>query len=217
MTEDTTVIDLRKIKKRSGTDRPEARRDASAPIAEEPLELPGKAAVPMIGATHEANAGSAEPMTAAAGVHIGWTAPEFRKQRWSAAWYGGYIIGAGALIALGILAKSYFFIAFIILASIVLAVHTFRTPRDVAYAITAEGIAIGDRLHPFSEFTSFCIFATNEGRVVSLEAKRTLARFVQLQLDGADPAAVRSALAASLPEQEHMQTLIDQLAQRFGF
>lgn len=189
------IIDLRKINKRAVKTEPENER---APIAEEPRRI-------------------APSMEKTRNALVSWSAYEYEKRERSTGWYVGAGIIASALVALGILSQNYFFIAFVALAFVMLVVYTKRPPRELEIEIFPEGIRAGKRLYEFSQIVSFWIFEKPDFKDLSLETKQTLQPYLRLPLGDADPEEIRKILSARIPEKEHADTFIDQLARVLGF
>lgn len=148
---------------------------------------------------------------------VGWIAMEYHARHHGPAWYVGFAAISSALIFLGVLGKSYFFIALVVLAAAVLLLYTLRAPRELSCSVTNAGLRVGNKLYPFSEFSSFWIFENRDGATLSLETRRRLMRFLFVPVGSADIPMVAEALKKFLPEKEQERSLIDHLGARFGF
>lgn len=148
---------------------------------------------------------------------LSWSAYEYEMREHVTSWYVWMGLLASALVLWGILAKNYFFIAFVVLAFILLVAYTKRQPRMLNIEIFPDGIRLGRRLYEFSQFISFWIFERPGFNELSLETKQTLRPFIFIPLGDVDPQELRKILAAYLPEKEHQEHFIDQLARSWGF
>lgn len=141
-----------------------------------------------------------------------WSALEHEPREYTTRWFLGMGVLALIFILFGILAKSYLFIALVVVASFVLLMYAKRPPREISCAITTEGIWVGGRLYRVADLVSFCIFDRHDRRELSLETKHHLTGFLALPLGEADAVAVRGALLELIPERPHTEHIIETLA-----
>ena len=148
---------------------------------------------------------------------LAWSAYEYehapRHPHWWI-WPGG---GALALIILGILIHSYFFVAFVVLAFAVVVMYGRRAPREIHFSVTREGVIAGRTLHRFADIKSFCIFDTAAPYEVSLEVDRITAPYLRLPLGELHPNKIRAVLRDYLPEEQHKEFMSDHFARALGF
>ena len=155
--------------------------------------------------------------------------PEYQEKtflRWSAhenvahdkGPYWFLIPGGVALlfVLFGIFTRSYFFIAFVVIAFLVLMLYSNKTPRSIHFEIAPEGVSIDGKFHKMAEFKSFWIFNKPNLKELSLETSSLLYPFIHLPLGGTDPRDVKRVLGVLLPEQEHKEFLSDHLARFLG-
>lgn len=147
---------------------------------------------------------------------IEWSAYEYEKTERGPYWF--LLPGGVALIFIvfGILARSYFFIAFIALAFTVLTIYMKREPRLLNFAITPEGVRMGKQIYDYSSLKSFWIFNKSNPKELSLETGKTLAPFVQIPLGDLEPDEVRNYLLNFIKEEEHKELVSDQIAKSLG-
>lgn len=125
--------------------------------------------------------------------------------------------GALALVLLGILIHSYFFVAFVGLAFAVVIMYGHRAPREINFSVTREGVIAGRTLHCFADIKSFCIFDTITPYEVSLEVDRITAPYLRLPLGDIHPNKIRAVLSDYIPEEQHKEFLSDHFARALGF
>jgi hypothetical protein len=148
---------------------------------------------------------------------ISWAAYEYEKRAYGKYWYIKMGVIVSVLIVFSVLAKSYFFLAFVILAFTMLVVYSRREPRKISFTISAEGIFIGNRLQEFSNFKSFWIFNKQGIRELLLETGQMMQPYLHLPLGDADIKKIRKILISRLPEKEYQEPMLDQLARALGF
>lgn len=146
-----------------------------------------------------------------------WTAFEYEKIEHGPYWFIGTGAMAVFLIIIGIFAKSYFFIAFIVLAYIVVALYAKREPRELLFSITPEGIKIGSAFHKFSDLKSFWVLDREDGKYLSIETTKALSPFLRIPLGNRDIEIVKKIVSRFLQEKEHEELLTDQIAKIIGF
>lgn len=145
-----------------------------------------------------------------------WVAREYEHRHRGPYWFLAPGVFALGLVVIGIFAHSYFFVAFVALAYGVLMVYTHRTPENVKFSIAEEGIQMGGKLRPFSDFKSFFVFEANDRREISLETKNFVMPFLSVPLGATDGEIVRDILLRFLPEEEHEETFSDKFARGLG-
>ncbi len=141
-----------------------------------------------------------------------WSALEHEPREYTVRWFLGIGVLALIFVLFGILAKSYLFIALVVVSYFVLLMYAKRQPREIACAITAEGIWVGRRLYRVADLVSFCIFDRHDRRELSLETKHHLTGFLALPLGDMDPEAVRITLLELIPERPHTEHAIEIIA-----
>ncbi len=150
------------------------------------------------------------------GAILTWNAVEHEKRESGPRWYAALIGGAALLVILGVLTKSYLFIAFVVLAMLVIILYKKRGPHEFACAITGQGILTGKRFYAFSQFKSFQVDDTEDVRELSLETARGIMPYLKIPLGTMRPEPVRRVLVRFLPEQEHKKLMSDQIARVLG-
>lgn len=150
-------------------------------------------------------------------VLISWSALEYERPERHPHWFLVPGAAALALVLIGILIQSYFFVAFVTLAFIVILMYGNRTPRQIDFSVTKEGVAVGATLHPFSSVKSFWIFDAAEPHELSLEVDRITMPYLRLPLGELHPNKIRAVLSDFLPEDKHKEFVSDQIARSFGF
>lgn len=201
------VIDLRsqRRKEQAATDANEFLPPAGAPPP------PDLAAAP-----HHAEL--APPGADAAGALVGWEAPEFEYQPASV----GIRTAIGVLlIAGGVVAaffKNFLFATLLAIAGGLILAYAAKPPRTLSLAVTSRGVAVGSRLYPFEDLSSFWIFYDPPlFKELALQSKKTFMPMVRIPLGDLDPLRLREVLLPFLKEQRQEASAIDIIAKRLGF
>ena len=147
---------------------------------------------------------------------IEWGAMEYQAREHGPYWFIGAGAIATALVILGILTRSWFFVAFIGLAYLTLVMYAKRLPREVRFKITADGVEAGVKFFRFPDLKSFWILDTPEGKELSLETEQTLSPYVRLPLGKTNSEAIRRRLKGVVPEKEHREFITERLTRSLG-
>lgn len=133
--------------------------------------------------------------------------------------YGIWAIEGIALLLVlyGIVARSYLFMAFVVIAFTLLYFFAKRTPRLMTYSVTPQGVCAGGKRVDYSNLQSFWIFEELHISEVSLETKNKFQRFMALPLGDINPDTLREVLKRYLPEKQQEGTVTDQIARILGF
>ena len=148
---------------------------------------------------------------------IEWRALEHEDRERGPYWFLGPGVAALAFVIFGIFAHSYFFIAFVVLAYIVLLMYTRRPPREIDFRVAGDGVHIGAKHYPFAELKSFWIFDAHDHKELSIETGHLLTPYLRIPLGDMDPDRVGHMISRYLPEEEHKEFISDQIARGLGF
>ena len=143
-----------------------------------------------------------------------WSSYDYQERERGPYWFlfpGGI---ATLLVIIGILAQSYFFIAFVILAFLVFLMYARRPPRLFNFSINKDGVRVGNINYPFSNLKSFWIFDRPDLKELSLQTDKFLMPFLRIPLAGQNPEKIRAILKDFLPEQEHQEFISDKIADK---
>ena len=140
--------------------------------------------------------------------YLSWRIPEYESHQRGFRWY---LIGTIIVLLLSGLsiftpnflfdAPNYLFLIIIVLSSAILLLINVMA-GEVDFAITSEGISVGDRFYDYDEFRNFCVlFKPRENlKVLYLEFKAPLKPRIQIPLNDANPMEVREILQSFLEE-----------------
>ena len=199
-------IDLRNLK-----------RDALPELNPE-HELPAPPEEPLLETESAAHPRGFEQAPLATPSLIAWEAPEFEvtadRER--------FLIPLGILLAGGGIAalifKNFLFAVFLLIAGGLVAAQARRVPRTMRFAVTARGVAAGNRLYEFGDLKSFWIsYDPPLFKELLVTSKKTLMPLVRVPLGDLDPLRLREILLRFLPEERHEESLIDIISKRLGF
>lgn len=131
-------------------------------------------------------------------------------------WALGIIAVAGAATAL--ILGNVLFSLLILIGAFVVGLFAHRNPREFEFEINEKGVAVGKQLYPYQTLESFWISLTNPDEpLLILQSKRLLMPYITVPLSNTDPQALRNLLIKYLKEEEHADSLSEQIAEWFGF
>ena len=127
------------------------------------------------------------------------------------------IIAAGFIIG-GLLTQNYLFAILALLVAITLIMLSVREPKEIAFAITARGVRIDDRIYEYDNLKSFWIFYDPpHHKELSVESKKVFMPYIKLPLESTDPVQMRRFLKTFIPERKHTDSIADIVWSKLGF
>lgn len=156
--------------------------------------------------------------SSASEAHISWTASEFIAYQKSAGWYISIFIGLiGLMAVIYLLTRDLISSGATLIIGLLFIVYASRKPRVLNYAISDDGIQIGEKLYAFATLRSFAVI--DEGTMHSIDLL-PLQRFmpaVSMYFDPQDEEVIVQTLGSFLPKEERKQPMIDKLMHRIRF
>jgi hypothetical protein len=91
-----------------------------------------------------------------------------------------------------------------------------RPPKVIDFAVTYDGILVGDEIFDFDDIKSFWIFyEPPHTRIISLHMKGSLRPYLHIPLHQIDPVIAHEALVEFVKEEKQEQNIIDVLERLF--
>jgi len=149
---------------------------------------------------------------------IEWQAPEYthyeKNQNWF--WITGVI--AGILVLLSIIFKNFLFAIIILLGAFTAMMYGARPPELIPFALNSKGLRIKDRLYLYQDLKSFWVSDEYNHRKIIIESSRLILPHIIVPLpDNVTDAEARDFLLQYLEEVRHEESLIDLIADYFGY
>lgn len=145
---------------------------------------------------------------------VSWQAPGFEQVERDANWYLWSIVIAGLLVILSLWQKNILFALFILIAEILLISLGHQKQQNRVYALSADGLRVGEQsLRLFSEASGFAFFDLG-GRYVELivHPSKKFHTYVKVLVPRERVADVRGVLEQHLPTFEYHGTFSDAMA-----
>jgi len=144
---------------------------------------------------------------------IKWDAPEFVYHEKSKLWFTGSIVLAALLIAAGASQRNILFIAFVVIAEILVLFWGNEPPRTVRFLLSSKELAIGEeKTYALSDIAEFSVDAREDEAQVRcfLRLKKTIRPMVVLLVPAAEIDNVRIVFShAGIHEKEWEPSLAD--------
>ncbi len=148
-------------------------------------------------------------------VLLAWQVPEFNKHERNTSWYILATLAVISLLIYAVLTTNFFLIVIIVLTVIILFVYHRQEPLLVRFAITDEGILIGQKFYPYKTLSKFwIIYEKGKNKAVYFDFKGIIRPHLDVPLEKQDPLAVREALLKYVEEDldREEEPLLDSLA-----
>ena len=146
---------------------------------------------------------------------LSWNFPEFNAEPRSHRWYLWFGILACLLIGLGIFTDNFLFSIIIVLVSLVIFLRNWRTPGQIHFAFTPQGLHVGRNFYSMKEIQEFWIaYQPPTVDTLYFEFNSVWRPTLAVPLNGNNPLQVRELLLQYLPEnlEKDEEPLADSLA-----
>ncbi len=143
-------------------------------------------------------------------VFAHWQGPEYEVYQKSKLWYTCAAIIIALIALYAVLTNSPVMAIVFLVIGAVGFLYVVTPPRVLDFAITVDGIVVGDRIHHYDEIESYWIFyEPPHTRVISFHVKGHFFPYVHVPLHQLDPVEVRRVLNEHLKEKRQEQTAVD--------
>lgn len=131
-------------------------------------------------------------------------------------WALGIIAVAGA--ATSLIFGNFLFALLILVGAFVVSIFAHKQPAEFDFEISEKGISVGNNRYPYQTLESFWVSEVNPDKpLLIVESKRLFMPHITIPLTTTNPKAVRTFLAKHLKEEEHDNSLSEQIAEWLGF
>lgn len=145
-------------------------------------------------------------------VLIKWQGPDYEIYPKSKRWYmiAGLILAA--IVVYAVLTNSPLTAIVFILIGIVGYMYLEQDPQLTDFAVSYDGIVVGNEVYEWDDIVSFWIFYDPpHTRVISLHMKGKLMPYIHIPLHQIDPVEVREKMMEFIPEIKQEQGMVDVL------
>lgn len=141
-----------------------------------------------------------------------WEVPEYTTFERSKAWYIVMALIAVALIIISVYTGNFLFALIIILATFIIFLRVYYTPRDLTFQITEDGIIIGNQFFGYESLQNFyIIYYPPTIKKLFFKRKGLNMNDLSIPLKNMNPILVRKSLLTYLNEdlQQEQQSMAD--------
>lgn len=135
-------------------------------------------------------------------IFVHWQVPEYEKHEKTRRWY--IVAGAIAVLLLAycIWTANFLFAIIILLAGLITAIHDRNEPVMVDFALTSEGVVLGNKFYDYDEIKEFCVLYKPNFDLKNLyfELDNIVYHRLSIPLYDHDPLEIRNLLARYLKE-----------------
>ncbi len=148
---------------------------------------------------------------------ISWWAPEYIHREKSADWYWIVAIVTFSIALISIILNNIIFAILIIVSAFALSLFASRKPQELLIEVDNLGITAGGAHHPYGLLESFWVETRDRHPRIILKSKKSLSPFLTILIEDASPEEIRRKLGEHLPEEEHVEPILEKLLIYLGF
>ncbi|HVX90085.1 MAG TPA: hypothetical protein VHC20_00275 [Candidatus Paceibacterota bacterium] len=147
-----------------------------------------------------------------------WEGTEYTFKEKTADWYWAVGIIAVAAAIASLLFGNVILAILIIVAAASVAIAAAKQPRAHRFAVTEQGLTIGDRLYPYDTMLHYSVLEYVDldlPPALSIKTRSLFAPHLLIPLVDVDPDEVYEYLSLHLDEGNHHTSVVDRLVEMF--
>ncbi|PID52571.1 MAG: hypothetical protein CR972_01285 [Candidatus Moraniibacteriota bacterium] len=149
-------------------------------------------------------------------IIVNWRGPEFEHYPRSKQWYTGALIILSLIVLYAVIKGGILMAIVFALIGLVGYLILSQPQKVIDFAVTYDGILVGDEIYDFDDIQSFWIFyEPPHTRVISLHMKGYFRPYLHIPLHQVDPVDVYRALVEFIPEEKQEQNIVDIMERLF--
>ena len=149
---------------------------------------------------------------------VSWEAAEFVAHSKSPTWYFGL---AGVTIVISSLAfligRDLITVAAVIICAVLFGFMAARQPRLLEYSLAPNGIYVGNKFYPYSDFSAFSVLDEPSSLSIDFMPLKRFAPILTVAYDPQIEPTILEVLTQHLPYANHKRSLTDDLMHRIRF
>jgi len=143
-------------------------------------------------------------------VLVKWRGPDFEKYSHSKRWYTWLTLAVVAIVFYAVWSNSIIMALVFVLIWIVGYLQVSRVPKVLDFAVTYDGILVGDEMYEFDKIKSFWIFyEPPHTRIISLHMQDGLRPYLHIPLHQVDPVIVHEKMVEFIPEEKQELGMVE--------
>lgn len=133
---------------------------------------------------------------------IGWEIKEFEQHERTKRWYVYAVIVAFLLLIFSFFSGNFLFPVIIITAALIIILNDGKTPMNLRFSLTEEGVKLGNKFYDYDEINNFAVVYKPRLHVKNLyiEFKSIFQHRLSIPLGDNDPLLIRDNLIKYLSE-----------------
>jgi hypothetical protein len=149
---------------------------------------------------------------------VTWTASEYIEHTKSFNWYLALVVvGVLAAVLLYVLFRDIITAATPLVAALVLGFYGRRRPRQLQYRLDSQGLTIGPKFFPYSQFRSFAVMEDGAFASIAFLPMKRFGMLTTVYLDPEDEDAIIGLLNQYLPLEPREHDAVDRFMKRIRF
>ena len=148
---------------------------------------------------------------------ITWRSHEKIHTEKNSDWYWIVGIVTIAIAVISIILNNIIFGILILISSFTLSLIASKKPELLENQIDRGGVTHGKVFYPFMHLESFWVETRDSHPRLILKSKKMFMRYISILLEDADPQEIRETMMHHLPEEEHVEPLIEKILIYLGF
>lgn len=152
---------------------------------------------------------------------ISWRAYEYHHHPKGSDWFWALGIIAVSVAAASIIFGNLFFALMILIAAAVLGLHANQEPKLIDIELSEKGVRIDKLFYPYKTLESFCVeqHETDIGifAKILIKSKKTFMPLIVVPIAEVHPDDIHQFLSIFLLEEEHQESIGEQVMEWLGF
>ncbi len=149
---------------------------------------------------------------------VSWTGSEYINNQKNSMWYlslGGAIVLISGIIYF--LSRDFISVGFIVIVGGLFAFMASRKPRQLQFTVDPQGIQVGQRYYPFSDYISFSLQRDGAISYISMLPLHRFKNELAIYCPPDQEEIIFQAISAQLPNSQRKETAVDKLARMIRF
>ena len=147
-----------------------------------------------------------------------WKASEYVHHKKDVLWHVGFFM-VSSLLAAGmyLILRDIISVLVVILMAVSLYVFAMRPPKTLRYAITDQGIEIGESKYAYESFRSFSVIDNGAVQSVVVDPMHRYLPPITIYFEPKDGQKIFDILSEQLPYVEYKPDIVDKLVEKIKF
>jgi hypothetical protein len=148
---------------------------------------------------------------------LSWDTVEYLHKEKTPDWYWIVGIVTISIAIISIILNNLIFAILIIISSFTLSLFASKKPEIIEVDIDMSGVTVGRNHYLYKDLESFWIETRDSYPRVLLKSKKVFMPFIMILIEGVEPNQIQELLSKYLPEEEHVEPLLEKILLYFGF